>query len=126
MNLSVAARLIAAVAMVTVVAACGSDDKDSAASKPPATTSAASPSGPSAYDLSSIPRTYDQACNDLLSFFKNGEDIARQNHDQSFSAADEAKRILDTVKKNDEWKNLSDNERSDVARGINTAATGKC
>lgn len=114
---------------LTLLVACGSDDEAAPAS---ATTSAAESSS-TADELANpeegapLPRTYAQACADVVLFLDGYQKTLEEAGDTTGTTREAlAGELLSSLEAYPEWSTMSENEQSEVARGINAAATGTC
>lgn len=112
-----------------LLVACGSESEPA----PEATVSSAAESSATVEESADseggapLPRTYDQACADVLMFLDGYEKALEESGDNSDTTREDmAAELLTSLEAYPEWSTMSQEEQSEVTRGINAAAAGSC
>lgn len=120
---------------MTALVACGSDggtptEVGTLTSTAPATVSGGSVAESSATESAAaagLPRTYEQACNDVLKFLDGYQQaIDESGDDIGLTRESLAKDMLTSIQAYPEWSTLSTDEQAEVTRGFSAAVEGSC
>jgi len=118
---------IGACSLVALVA-CGSDgDKPTEVGTPSVDSSAPAevPSDPNV--SSALPRTYAQACSDVLRYLDAYQPaIDESGEEMGMTRESLANDMLTSIQAYPEWSSLSADEQAEVTRGFAAATAGSC
>ncbi|MFE4498359.1 hypothetical protein ACFRFQ_00775 [Rhodococcus sp. NPDC056743] len=74
-----------------------------------------------------LPRTYEQACNDVLKFLDGYQQaIDESGDDIGLTRESLANDMLTSIQAYPEWSTLSADEQAEVTRGFSAAVAGSC
>ncbi|WP_116103567.1 hypothetical protein [Rhodococcus globerulus] len=77
--------------------------------------------------VAGLPRTYDQACNDVLKFLDGYQQaIDESGDDIGLTRESLANDMLTSIQAYPEWSTLSADEQAEVTRGFDAAVAGSC
>jgi hypothetical protein len=120
---------------LTALVACGSDggtptEVGTLTSTAPATTTDGTADEGTATEgtpAAGLPRTYEQACNDVLKFLDGYQQaIDESGDDIGLTRESLANDMLTSIQAYPEWSTLSADEQAEVTRGFSAAVAGSC